>query len=58
MWKRKSNGEVIDLTTPKYLKQDGLYGYLLESNYKVYWIYVCDDVQICNDVTQYFEKNK
>ena len=56
MWKRISNGEVIDLTTPQYVKQEGIYGYLLESNGKVYWIYMSDDTQICNDMTQYFEK--
>ena len=56
MWKRILNGEIIDLITPQYLKQDSIYGYLFESNNQVYWIYVSDNIPICNNVTQYFQK--
>jgi hypothetical protein len=56
MYKRLSNNELIDLSIPQYSKEDGMCGYLIESNNKVYWVYTTDNTIICNDVSQYFEK--
>lgn len=56
MYKRISNGELIDLEKPLYTKQDGIYGYLILSNKIIYFIYETDGTLNCNDVTQYFNE--
>jgi hypothetical protein len=57
-WKRISNGKLVNLQVPIYTKQDGIYGYLIETNDKIYFICSIDDKTHCDEVTQDFEKQQ
>jgi len=53
--KRKSNNEVYNLYEPLYLNWNGIYGYLVANNKKVYFFSAFSDSVEMDDVSEEFD---